>query len=184
MDIVEIIAQGLGIIALEINVASYQIKRKERILLCHLTVCLLYSVSFFMLGSTVGGITNLIGILRSLVYMKRDSWHGGSPVWLATFIFMYVAAFVLSFTVFGQEASLYYLTFGAIRVIGAILLTVGYYLDGAKNIRRFGLITSPMFLVYGLSEFSIGAVLTEVFKTISTVIGMLRFDRRKQEEKQ
>ncbi len=183
MDIIEIIAQAVGLAALAVNALSYQIKRKERILFCHFMVCLLYCINFFMLGAVVGGLTNLIGLLRSLVYMNRERWHGGSPLWLASFIVMYVLAFVLSFTVFGQEASAYNLTFGVIRIIGAVLFTVGYHLNGAKNIRRFALITAPMFLVYAISEFSIGAILTEILKMISTIIGIVRFDIKKQEEK-
>ena len=183
MDIIEIIAQAVGLAALAVNALSYQIKRKERILFCHFMVCLLYCINFFMLGAVVGGLTNMIGMLRSLVYMNRERWHASSPWWVVSFIAMYLTSFALSFTVFGQEASAYNLIFGVIRVIGAILLTVGYYLDGAKNIRRFALITAPMFLVYAISEFSIGAILTEVLKIVSTVIGIIRFDIKKQEEK-
>lgn len=179
MDVIEIIAQGAGILATVINVISYQMKRKETMLLCHFSVCLLYCLNFFLLGAVVGGLTNLIGLGRSIVYMYRERLHSGNPAWLISFIVMYISAYILSFAVLGQEANTYNLIFGAIRILGAILLTVGYHLDGAKNIRRFSLITSPMFLIYGASVFSIGAVCTEIIKSISTVIGIIRFDKQK-----
>ena len=182
MDLIEIIAQGVGLLALVANVASYQIKRKERVLLCHFTVCLLYCINFFMLGAIVGGFTNLIGVARSLVYMDRDRFHSGNPLWLVLFICLYLTAYALSFAVFGQEPTAYNLIFGGVRILGAILLTLGYHLDGAKNIRRFSLITSPMFLIYGISVFSIGAICAEIFKMISTVIGIYRFDIKTKKE--
>ena len=57
--------------------------------------------------------------------------------------------------------------------------TISYRLTDAKAIRRYGLISSPCWLVYNIANFSIGAILCEILSLGSIVLGILRLDKQK-----
>ena len=60
-----------------------------------------------------------------------------------------------------------------------IATTISFRLTDAKSIRRYGLISSPSWLVYNIVNFAIGAIICEVLSLCSIVIGMIRLDRNK-----
>ena len=65
-------------------------------------------------------------------------------------------------------------------MIGMVALTISYRLNDAKAIRRFGLISSPSWLIYNIANLSIGAIFCEVLSLGSILIGIFRLDRSKK----
>lgn len=174
-----LIGQLIGLVAMAFNILSYQQKNQKTVIGFQFFGSVLFALNFLMLGALVGGILNIIGIVRALVFMNKEKFHADRPIWLWGFIAAYLATYVLTFTVFGQEVTILNLVIEALPVIGMTAITVGFRMTDARAVRRMGLISSPSWLIYNIANGSIGAICCEVFTLGSILIGMLRLDRKK-----
>ena len=176
MTTLEIIAQAISIAAMAFNIISYQSKSKFGILFLQFFGSLLFAISFFMIGSVVSACLNLIGVFRAAVYANRDRFHSDHILWLFGFSLLFIASYVLNFTVLGGEPTFTNLTVQLLPVIAMILTTVSFRLTGARAIRRLSLVSSPLWLFHNIVVFSIGAILCEVISLISVIVAMVRLD--------
>lgn len=172
-------AQLIGIAAMGFNILSYQQKTRSRAIAFQLVGSLMFSVNFFLLGAIVGAILNVVSAIRAVVFLNRDKLHANHSAWLAGFILVYLISFILTFTAFGKDPTPMNLLVEFLPVIGMTATTVSFRMSDAKAIRRFGLISSPSWLIYNIANFSIGAIACEVLSLCSIVIGIFRYDRQK-----
>lgn len=179
MDSKTLIAQVIGLFAMAFNILSYQQKTRNRAIAFQLCGGILFSVNFFLLGAIVGSILNVIAAVRAIVFLNKEKLKADHPAWLAGFIATYVLSYVLTFTLFGKEATAVNLIVEFLPVVGMTATTISFRLSDAKAIRKYGLISSPSWLVYNIANFSIGAICCEVLSLCSILIGMLRLDRAK-----
>lgn len=173
-----LIAQMVGIFAMAFNILSYQQKTRQRAIAFQLGGSILFAVNYLMLGAVVGGILNAIGTFRAIVFLNKEKFRADKPIWLAGFVGAYVLSYVLTFTLFGKAPTFGNLIVEFLPVVGMTATTISFRLSDAKSIRRFGLISSPSWLVYNIVSFSVGAIICEVLSLGSILIGMLRFDRK------
>ena len=179
MDQKAIIAQGIGLLAMAFNILSYQQKTRNRAIAFQLCGGALFAVNFFLLNAIVGSILNVIAAIRAIIFLNKEKLHADHPAWLAGFVVSYLASYVLTFTAFGKDPTLMNLIIEFLPVVGMTATTISFRLNDAKSIRKYGLISSPSWLVYNLANFAIGAIFCEVLSLFSIVIGMIRLDRKK-----
>lgn len=177
---VAVIAQIVGLFAMAFNIFSYQQRTQKRAIAFQLGGSILFAVNYLMLGAVVGGILNAVGVVRALVFLNRDKLKATHPAWLMGFTTVYLLSYILTFGVFGKEPTLFNLIVEFLPVIGMTATTISFRLSDAKAIRRFGLISSPSWLVYNIVSFSVGAIICEVLSLSSIFIGMFRLDRAKK----
>ena len=180
MELYDIIAQGLGILAMACNIFSFQRKTSNGVILCQMFGGMLFSVSFFMLGATVGGILNAVAAFRAIIYMNEEKFHAKHIAWLVFFEIVFAISYVLTFTVFGKAFTLSNALIELLPVIGMTASTISFRLQSAKAIRSFGLISSPSWLIYNIVNLAVGAIVCEVLSIVSIFIGMLRYDIKKK----
>ena len=174
-------AQLIGIAAMGFNILSYQQKTRSRAIAFQLVGSLMFSVNFFLLGAIVGAILNVVSAIRAVVFLNKDKLHANHPAWLAGFILVYLISFILTFTAFGKDPTPMNLLVEFLPVIGMTATTVSFRMSDAKAIRRFGLISSPSWLIYNIANFSIGAICCEVLSLGSILLGMFRLDKKTSE---
>jgi len=179
MDAFFLIAQAVGLLAMAFNIFSYQQKTRQRAIAFQLGGALLFSVNFLMLGAIVGGLLNMIAAIRALVFLNKEKLHADHPAWLIGFVGTYLLSYILTFTLFGKEPTAVNFLVEFLPVIGMTATTISFRLSDAKAIRRYGLISSPSWLVYNIANFSVGAICCEVLSLCSILIGMFRLDRQK-----
>lgn len=177
MKLYIIIAQIIGIFAMLFNIFSYQQKTSKGAIGFQLCGGILFSVNFFMLGATVGGIMNVIAAIRAVIFINKEKSHADHIGWLIGFIAIYILTYILTFTLFGKAFTPFNAIIEVLPIIGMTALTFGFRMSSAKAIRSFGLISSPCWLVYNIVNFSIGAIICEVISLFSIGIGFLRHDR-------
>lgn len=129
-----------------------------------------------MLGSVTGAVLNLIGIVRCLVFVNKDRLKADRPIWLFLFVMLFIGSYVLTFTVFGKELSVFNLIVELLPVIGMTLTTISFQKKDARSVRIFGFFNSPLWLVYDIINLSIGGICCEVIGLISIIVGYVRFD--------
>ena len=61
-------------------------------------------------------------------------------------------------------------------VIAMIASTISFRYSDAKTVRQYGLISSPLWLIYNIISFSVGAIICEILNLFSIVIGIFRHD--------
>ena len=177
----EWIAQGIGLVAMLFNILSYQGKTPRAVITLQMIGSALFSVNFLMLGATVGALLNVIAALRALVFFYKEKLKADRPVWFFAFSAIYVAVYILNFTLFGGEPTAVHLLVELLPVIAMMAIHIGYNCKKAADIRKWGLVSSPSWLIYNIVVGSWGAILCEVFTLFSIFIGIWRLDRRKKD---
>jgi hypothetical protein len=180
MTKIEMIAQAVGIVAMAFNILSFQRKTRAGAISFQLVGGLLFSVNFFMLGAVVGGILNAVAFARAIIFLNKEKLHADNLYWLTGFIIVDFIPYILTFAVFGKELTPLNIVLELLPVIGMIASTISFRYSDAKSIRKYGLISSPSWLIYNIASGSIGAVICEVLSLGSIVIGILRHDRNKK----
>lgn len=173
-----IFAQAVGIVAMFFCVFSFQQKNPKGILILQTVGALLFSLNFLLLGQYIGSILNLLGCIRSILLLKKEKWHTDNLVWLAIFTVGYVGAYVLTFTVFGEEPTLPNLALQCLPVIGMFSAHLAFRCGDAAKIRKISLVASSSWLIFNVIVVAVGAILCEIFNIISILIAMARFDRK------
>lgn len=180
MTTYDFIAQAVGILAMAFNIYSFQMKTSNRVILLQMFGGALFSVSFFMLGATVGGILNAVAAFRAIIYMNEEKLHATHIGWLIFFEAVFAASYVLTFTVFGKAFTPGNALLELLPVIGMTASTISFRLQNAKAIRLFGLISSPSWLIYNIINVAVGAIVCEVLSLFSIFIGLLRYDIKRK----
>ncbi len=175
-----IIAQAFGILAMVMNVASYQAKKQKTVIIMQLFGSLFFTVNMIMLSATMGAILNIIGVARALVYSNKDKIKH-IKAFNYIFISLYVLSYIATFTIFSTKATAFNLIVEFLPVIGMTATNIGFSLKSAADIRKVMLISSPMWLAYHGISLSLGGVLCEIFTLVSVFIGMLRYDIKKKQ---
>ena len=171
-------AQIIGIFAMVANVAAYQFKNRRNVILCQLVGSVLFAVNMFMLDALMGGLLNIVGIMRAIVYINKDRLK--IPVKLVNGIFMalYLSSYILVFAAFGKEPTSFNLLIEILPLIGMGAMTVGLSMKDSKAIRVCGFINSPCWLIYNSLVFSLGGILCEVFGIVSVITAYIRLDMK------
>ena len=177
MTPLEIAGQIISILAMACNILSYQQKNQRVLIAYQLLGGALFATSYFMLGAMVGGLMNIVAVIRAVIFIFRDKFNAGHPAWLYGFVACYIAFYVLTFTVFGVEPTPLALVFELLPVVGMTALSVAFMRDDSAAVRRLGLVSSPAWLIYNIYHLSAGAIICEAISLVSIIIGMIRHDR-------
>ena len=174
----EIAGQITSIIAMSCNIISYQYKAQRQLIICQLLGGTFFAISFFLLGATVGGLLNILAVIRAVVFLFPKKLNSSHPAWLVGFIACYILFYILTFTVFDKEPTPLAFLIEILPVIGMTSLSIAMMFQDSSKVRQFGLISSPAWLIYNIYYFSVGAIICEAFSLVSIFIGMLRHDKK------
>ena len=90
MDLFELAAQAVGIAAMAFYILSYQLKTRVRAIGFQFFGSALFAVNYFMLGAMVGGILNLVGTVRAIVFINTEKLQAHRLPWLFGFTAVYL----------------------------------------------------------------------------------------------
>ncbi len=178
-----IIAQALSIIAMFFNCISYLQKKKSTLLICQLVGSIFFGINFLLLGAMSGALLNVISVIRAIVFLWKDKLHADNAIWTSAFIASYLACYALVFTVFGKQPTVPNLIIEVLPVLANIALNLSYRYSNTKMVRRYGLVSSPLWLTYNIACFSVGAMICETLNIFTIIVGIIKYDIKKQIEK-
>ena len=160
-----------------IAILSFQAKKQKTFASVQLISTTLFAISFFMLELYVGAMLNCMAAVRALIYSNKKKLHADKPIWLVSFILAYLGAYALTVTVFAKEAlTAFDYIINILPVVGMIASHLALYINSDKAVRRFSLVSSPLWLVYNAVSKAWGAVGCEAISLVSIVIGIIRHD--------
>lgn len=176
----EIAAQTVGIVAMAINIFSFQQKEQRKLIIMQFFGASLFAVNMFMIGAIVGGFLNLIGAFRAVIYANKQKFHAENKLWLVFFIATYLLSYVLTFTVFQKEPTALNFIVEFLPIVGMTASNIGFFSKDAKTVRKLGLVSSPSWMTYNIVNNAIGGVICEIFCMISITIGIIRLDIKRK----
>lgn len=182
MNPYEIAAQAIGIVAMAINILSFQQKEQRKLIIMQFFGASLFALNMFMIGAVVGGFLNLIGAVRAIVYANKQKFHAENKLWLVFFISAYLASYALTFTVFGKEPTAVNLIVEFLPIVGMTASNFGFFFKNASTVRKLGLVSSPSWLTYNIVNFALGGIICEILCMISIIIGIIRLDIRRNKQ--
>ena len=164
-----LIGQGLGFIAVALAILSYQMRSQKNLLILKLSNSVVNALHYLFIGAISGMALNLVGPVKYLVYLRRNS--KGDNGKLIPIIFTGITAVVgiISWTAW------YSIFVFAGMVIHAFCMSF----SDPQKVRISLLITSPLVIIYNIFALSISGIVYETVAIISSVIGIIRYRKKK-----
>ena len=170
-QIIYLIGQFIGFVAIAVAFLSFQAKEKSKILAIQALSSFVWSVHFFMIGAFAGVILNFIAIGRNLLYSKREDWKWLDGVWLPTVISIIVSVV----SILTRETWL-----DVILLPSTILSSYAYCLGSERTIRNSSVFVSLTWLVFSIVNISVSGIIAEAFNLASLTIAIIRFRNTKK----
>ncbi len=163
-----LIANGVGLIAVVLFVASYQIKKRNGIIACNAISRALYILQYILLGAFSGAVLDVIGLISSVLAARKDS-----PLMrkLRIPLLILINASMLVATVLLYESFWDLLPF-----VGVLLHTTAFWLTNERKIRLLSILGSPFWFAYNAHSLAFGSAAGDIFTIISIGIAILRYD--------
>jgi len=158
--------QAAGIFALIFYAISFQMKTKENLLIMQVISNVFTTVQYMLTMALTGAIQTLLGVIRGIVFYFYKK-HDLKPNKIVLIIFE-IAIILGAVLTWNSILS-------CLPLIGMTSNLYGQWQNNMKLIRIFAVISAVLWSVYAFYTGVYTAMLTEVLKIISSLIGLWRF---------
>ena len=162
-----LLAQFFGFVGLALALSIYQVNKRKNMLRINIAAASLYTIQYVLLGAYTGAALNVIGGTRNYTFYKVSP--NKKHYWVFyIFIFISVAGTVLTWQ--GPISIL--------ALLGSVCGTFSIWQKKPKYIRRWALLSPPLWFTYNLISGSYPGMLGEIIMLTSNLIGEYRFDTK------
>lgn len=165
-----IVAQVMGVLGAITNIVSMQFKKTKQILCCFILANVFFSISYLLLGGYVAAIIGTIAAIQTVInyfFQKKDK---EIPKWLITIYF--IVSFACGLITYKTVIDI-------LPILGGLTYIWAIIQKEEKYIRRITLLNSSLWLVYNVFILAYSTVVSDIVTIASTIIGMLRFDMKR-----
>ncbi|MBR2043242.1 MAG: YgjV family protein [Clostridia bacterium] len=166
------IGQGLGIVAVILGFVNYQVKTREQVLYVHIATTVCFTLHYMLIGAYSGMAMNFVGIIRNVVFYFAGKNGKINKAWPISFAVIMGVMGLLAWESW----------YSVLAVVGLVINSYAMSFNKPNNIRKSILITSPLVLAYDVLVSSVGGAIYEGIVIISSVIGLLRYGKGKNNE--
>lgn len=171
-EILYTIGQALGYVAVALAVISYQMKTQKKLLILKLANSLVKSAHYLFIGAITGMALNLVGAVKYPFYMRRNTKGDNTKLIPLIFTGVTVAVGIISWTEW----------YSVFIFSGMVIHAFCMSFSDPQKVRISLLITSPLVIIHDVLVASIAGVIFESFTIISSVIGIIRYRKKKTAE--
>ena len=175
----ELIANLIGIAAIIVSFFLFISTKRERILAVKFVTDILWAVNFFMLGGYTGGILNVIGMGREIVFINRDKkkW-ASSPWWLVFFIFVSLISPSVELIKAGKITVI-----PLLPAIGSVAAVVLFYSRKPIVMKWMAPVVYILWAIYDFAAKDYAALISEIITLVSAIIGLVREYKLRKKDK-
>ena len=166
-----LVGKVAGYIAIVASMLIYQQKTRKNLLICKAVADVLWIIHYFLLGGYTGAIVTCVALVREVVFFRTDLRSKNSKLILACFLCVSVVCAALTW---GN-------IFSVFAMLGSLLSIVSFWLGEPKVSRIMVFPISGCMLIYGVANGSVAVLINEVLVMISSALGLLLLDRKKEE---
>ena len=166
-QVVLIVSQVIGFLAVASFLLSYQLKKRKDIILCNVLSRCLYILQYILLGAFEGAVLDVLGAISSVIAAKKH----------LPFIKKHTRIFVVCMDLIIVAAGLllYVNPFSLLPIAGVLLHTTAFWINDEKIIRRVSLLGSPFWMIYNFSCLAYGSAVGDFLTMVSIVIAMIKY---------
>ncbi len=164
----------VGILALIPFVLSFQLKKRNNIILANLVSRILYILQYILLGAFAGAAFDFIGLISSVIARKKDK----------PFVAKYQTAIIILINALLVAAGimLYKNIYSILGLAGIILEVAALWLTKERDIRIVSFLSAPFWLIYNIASHAYASVPGNILAMVSIGIAMWRLDIPKKEK--
>lgn len=166
----------LGYTAILCSVLSFQQKTQRRIAILQGTSNLFWMTHMFLLSALAGGLLNLVGLLRGILFSLREK-HAWARKKIWYFVLLSLIAGVTVFSWISGDGPK-----ALLPAVAMVITTFSLSLEDPAKVRLLSSLSSPPWIVYSVFAGSIPSIVAELLNLGSILIGILRLDRKKKEK--
>lgn len=168
-----ILAQILAVIAFILDIICMQFKKKSGILVVGIISNTVYALEYAFLGAWTGAISFVIGTIRNITYfIYEKKKYKPNKIVLTIFVLLIIGAGIYTWE---NITSL-------LPVIALVLWTIVSWQNNTKWMRLAEAFICVMWIIYDLFVGAYAGIITEFIILFSTMIGMYRYDIKKQRD--
>ena len=171
----EYVGQTLSILATLITFLSYQMNTRRSILFTQTAATVSMCAGYFFLGATSGFALNIVGIVRNLTYYFLG--YSKNPKKYSLIASVGFAAVICVLGILSWQA-----WYSLLIIIALAINTVYLSLGDPQRLRKSILLTSSSIFIYNIFVFSIGGMTNEAVAIVSSIVGIIRFRKKKTEK--
>ncbi len=165
----ELAANLFGYLGIASTLFIYLQKQRKHLLLWKLICDLFWLAYYGLVGASSAMAVTLAALIRTAVFMNgKRAWAQGKR-WLYVFLAVSVA-----FSVIGWEGYAFLFT-----LLGSVGFTFPFWCETPKQTRLISIPSCLLYLIYYLYAGSVQATICEIFILVSSVIGLIRHDRKR-----
>ena len=160
------IVQILGIFTLIFYGLSFQMKTKENLLIMQVVSNIFTTVQYLLTMALTGALQTLLGVIRGIVfyfYKKKNLIPN------ITVLIIFEIAIIVGAVLTWDSLMC------ALPLIGMTANLYGQWQNSMKVIRILAVVSAVLWSVYAFYTGVYTAMLTELLKVISSLVGLLRF---------
>ena len=163
------IATGIGVLGMIACIMIFQQTERKKMLIWKMIADTLWMIQYILLGAYGGVGTTAVAILRGAVFLKWDPRQKGGKLVLTGFLIIAIVVGLLiwrnAFNLFSMSAS--------------IIAIISFWIGNPKLSRILAFPISTSMLIYDVAYLSIMGIFNESFSMISSLIGIVRHDMKK-----
>ena len=166
-QVVLIVSQVIGFLAVASFLLSYQLKKRKNIIFCNVISRCLYILQYVLLGAFEGAVLDVLGAVSSVIAARKHK----------PFIKKQTKLFVICIDLVIVIAGLllYVNPFSLLPIAGVLLHTTAFWINDEKIIRRVSLLGSPFWMIYNFSCLAYGSAVGDFLTMVSIVIAMIKY---------
>ena len=171
----EIIVQMIGVFGTVAGFSALQCNKHSHTLILKMTEEMFFGLQYLLLGGYTGAVLNGVGIFRNLIftyYGKKNDQHA-----------LKIARIVLAILFAGLGLLSWEGAISVLIIFAKVLSTCAYGTTNMKKMRLMLCVTSICWICYNAYIGSIAGVLSDCGNLTSCVVGIIRYDILKKEEK-
>ncbi|MBO4941102.1 MAG: YgjV family protein [Clostridia bacterium] len=161
-------AQIIGILGVSTFLLSYQLKKRNNIIVVNAISSVLYVLQYILLGAFEGAALDILAAVSTVAAHNKDK---GFIAKHTTFV---ITILTLSFCIAGMV--FYKNIFSLCSVTGAILQNSAFWITKEKVLRRVSFAASPFWLVYNLTSGAYGSAIGSALSIVSIGLAIFRYD--------
>ena len=166
-ELVYIIGQILGIIAVVLGFISFQQKTQLRIIIFECVTALVFSAHYLLISAPTAVALNLLSVFICIFLAVRNKRQGENKIGVAVCSFLIAISGILTWE------NIY----SVFLITGLVLHIISLSFSNPQNTRRAMLIKAPLCIVYNLAVASMGGIVFECAVLVSAVVGLIKYKK-------
>ena len=171
----EVFVQFIGIVGIIAGLSAFQCNKHSHALALKMTEEGSFGIQYLLLGGYTGAVLNLVGIFRNLIFTYLGKKDKQNELKYARIILSIV------FAVLGLLSWEGYISI--LIIFAKVLSTLAYGTTNMKKMRMMLSVTCVCWICYNTYVGSIAGVISDSCNFVSVMIGIIRYDIMKKEEK-